>query len=165
VNRLPVVLFFLVSALFSLVRGQSEVPIKGHFLVDVDDRTTLYLNGKQIFKAGIGQSQSGDVTLKTGDHLVAQLEDDGGDRHFFLVFQTSDQQAIVSFHPFNFKVVHDVTMIDFTQDQFDRIIGRAGPPTPPKFTSSISIQSSSEAMWGDISKCNLLCVITSTMMP
>jgi hypothetical protein len=73
VNWSAIVLCFLLSAAFSIVRGQEASPIKGHFLVDVDDSATLYLNGKQICKAPWGQSQSDEVSLKTGDHLVVHL--------------------------------------------------------------------------------------------
>ena len=134
--------------------------IKGSFYVSVDDAATIYVNGKQFYSANIGESRSPETELKTGDRIVVHLRDDGGGRHFVMLFASSDGQNIVSFRSNDFKIVPDLDVTDFTPDQFEKWKKYA---QSERFRYPLPIKSYSESFWGDLNQCIVACTLKTKM--
>ncbi len=158
-----------ISALFLLLllpcRGQfpstdAPAPLKGVFYVSVDDAATIFVNGEQKYKAGIGESHSPEMELKAGDRVVVELRNDGDKRHFMLLFASSDQKSIVSFKHLDFRCVMGDAK-DFTPDQFRNWkITKEEKGKKPGFP----IKNYSEKLWGDIDRCSIAAIITPSMI-
>ena len=129
---------------------------RGIFYVSVDDAATIYINGKKFYSAGIGESRSPETELKTGDRLVVQLRDDGGGRHFVMLFASSDGQSVVSFRGNDFKIIPDLDVTDFTPAQYEKWKTFA---KQEKFKYPLPIKSYSESFWGDLNNCILACTV------
>jgi hypothetical protein len=81
----------------------SAAPIKGTFYVTVDDECTIFVNGKKVYFAQIGESRSPETELKVGDHVVVQLLNKTDGRHFLFCFASSDGKTIFSFKHHQFR--------------------------------------------------------------
>ena len=111
-------------------------------------------------KAGIGESRTPELDLKTGDRIVVQLRNDGDKRYFMLVFASSDGQTVVSFRNHDFKIVPEIGITDFTPDQMQKWTKFA---KQEKHKAVLPIKSYSEWVWGDLDKCILACTVDPKM--
>jgi hypothetical protein len=155
---LALLLALPVQAQFTSTLDQKST--KGTFYVSVDDAAIIYVNGKETFKAGWGESRSTELELKTGDRIVVQLREDGGGRRFMLVFASTDGQTIVSFKNHDFKIVPDIGVTDFTPEQFKAWTKYA---KQEKHKNVLPIKNYSEWIWGDLDKCSIASVVTLQM--
>jgi len=157
------VLFLFLLAFTALAPARAQFankPVKGTFYITVDDACTIYVNGTKLFAAGIGESRTPETELKTDDRIVIQLRDDGGGRHFMIVFVSSDGQTLVNFRANNFKIVPDIGVTDFTTEQFQKWSKSA---KAEKHKPILPIKSHSEFLWGDLSKCTIACIVNVDM--
>ena len=161
--RFLILLAFVVVAQgkAQLVDSSAAQAVKGAFYISVDDAATIYVNGNKFYAAGIGDSHSPEMTLKTGDRIVVHLRDDGGGRHFVMLFASPDGKNVVSFRSPNFKIVPSLDATDFTLDQYEtwRRYTKA-----ESFKNPLPITSNSESLWGDLSKCIIACVVKPAMV-
>lgn len=157
------IFLFLALAFTTLVPCNAQItnkPMKGTFYITVDDAATIYVNGEKVIAAGIGESRSPEIELKADDRIVVQLRDDGGGRHFMMVFASSDGQSLCNFRASNFKVVTDLGITDFTPEQFQKWTKSA---KMEKHKPILPIKSHSEFLWGDLSKCTIACIVNGNM--
>jgi hypothetical protein len=148
------------SSLFAQSMGYLHpTPVKGRFYVSVDDGASIYVNGRQAHGTGIGLSRSGEVDLKVGDRVVVQLHNDGGPKHFFFLFASSDGKSVFSFKHSNFRIAPlDIT--DFTPSE---IRAWSKPAKEIKGRPKFPVKSFSESMWGDLERTAIVTVITPEM--
>jgi hypothetical protein len=166
-NALRIAAFF---SLLLILRSDAQLPvagsappIKGTFYVSVDDECTIYVNGKNIYHAAIGESRSPETELKVGDHIVVQLLNKTDGRHFLFVFASSDGRTIFSFKHHEFKVVPDINVTDFTPQQFAGWTLMAKEEKQKK-AKKLPIQNFSEFMWGDLDKCIIAGAVAPEMI-
>ena len=161
--------FLKITALFLLLllpcRGQlpstnTPAPLTGVFYISVDDAATIFVNGQEKYKAGIGESHSPEMELKAGDRIVVELRNDGDGRHFMLVFCSSDQKTIVSFKHLDFRcIIGDAK--DFTPDQFHNWkTAKEEKGKKPGFP----IKNYSEKVWGDLDRSSIAAIVTPGMI-
>jgi hypothetical protein len=154
------VLFFAAQATAQFATSLTERTVKGKLYVSVDDRATFFVNGTNVYTANGGESRSPEIELKTGDRLVIQLVDFGGDRHFIALFASTDGSTILSFRAHDFKIVPDLDVVDFTPEQLKQWnkYGKLDRGKP-----SLPIKSSSESIWGDTKSSIIAGFITPQM--
>lgn len=151
---------FMFPARAQFTSTRDEKSAKGTFYVSVDDAATIYLNGKEVHKAPVGESRSAELELKTGDRIVAHLRNDSSNRQFLIFFASSDGQTIISFRNRNFKIVPDIGLKDFTEEQFKAWNKYS---KGEKRKDVFPIKNYSEWVWGDLDKCILACTVTTNM--
>jgi hypothetical protein len=168
-----IVAFLTVCFLsFPVFAQLSSDGVKGSFYVSVDDAAWIYVNGKKVFQAGIGESQSTELILHTGDRVVVHIEDYGGGRRFMLVFATanqvtdlSDQPTVVSFKHHDFKVLPDPMATDFNLEDFQNWTKHAIVDiSQTQNRHYLAIKNYSEWIWGDLSKTTIGCIVTDGMI-
>jgi hypothetical protein len=155
--------FLLLLSLFVARQVEAQFDqksVKGNFYVSVDDSADIYVNGTKVFHADIGETRSEEVELKTGDRVVAQLRDVGGERRFAILFASTDGQTIVSFRSRDLKIVPDVGTTDFTPEQLEKWTKSA---KDIREKVRLPIKSSSEVLWGELGTSILAGVVTSKM--
>lgn len=159
-RALVLILVALIVALRCEAQFASTLNDKsgGAFYVSVDDAATIYINGHKFFSTGIGESRSRETELKTGDHIVIHLRDDGGGHRFFMLFASTDGESVVSFRNTDFKIVPDLDVTDFTPEQFQKWTKTA---KQLNHKSPLPIKSYSESFWGDLNRC----ILAGTIKP
>jgi len=122
--------------------------VRGKFYLEIDDAVKIYINGAEVVKVNDAKTtESNEVELKAGDHIVAQLINRGGPRFLILLFVSSDRKTSVSFMHFNFKILRDPQSVDFAPEQlqglkeYAKVINKRDKPLPFKCFS--------EFIWGD----------------
>jgi hypothetical protein len=153
---------FLTLATFNLY-GQLAKPeqsIDGSLYVSVDDVATIYLNGKQLIAAEKGEHATNQFKLSEGDHIVAVVEDYGGDRRFFIAFKSSDGKQLVNFTPIDFKIVPDL-LTDFSPSQFES--WKKHPKLQQNISNPLPFKSYSRPFWGEMNKFIVACIVDSKM--
>jgi hypothetical protein len=159
-------LFLLLASILTLpahaqfASDRDAKSAKGTFYVSVDDAAKIYLNGKEVHNASVGESRSAEIELKTGDRVVAHLRNDSSNRQFMIFFASTDGQSIVSFRNRDFKIVPDLDVTDFTPDQF-KAWNKYSKDLKRK--DVFPIKNYSEWVWGDLDKCILACTVTPNM--
>jgi hypothetical protein len=156
-----ILLLVLISFLIAF-RSDAQSPeksVKGTFYVSVDDFAFVFVNGMQVYRAGIGETRSPEVELKTGDRVVVQLHDKGGERWFAMAFASSDGQSVVSFRNHDYKIIPDLNVTDFKVEQCEK--WKYAKDIRRKVT--LPVKSSSESVWGDLNTSILGAVVTSKM--
>ena len=144
-----------------IVEPAKDAPVKGKFYVEVDDLAVLYLNSVKIHRANLGASQTGEIDLKPGDHLVVQLQNATAPRYFKLLFVSSDKHQMINFPNTALKILPDPEAVDFAPAPFAasaryaRQIKNNRNPFPYK--------NQSEYMWGEADICTLGALLTREM--
>lgn len=133
---------------------------KGAFYLSVDDHATIFVNGQKVFHANIGESRSSEMELKVGDHVVAQLKNDGGPRRFKLLFASSDGRNVVSFRSTDWRIVLDLAVTDFTPAEMQQWQKR---PKQIPGGKGLPIKSYSDWVWGDLESSILAAIVTPQM--
>jgi hypothetical protein len=160
--------FLLLTIVALLLTSQSEAqlpgatnatPVKGAFLVSVDDHCTIFVNGTQVYHGDIGKSRSPETQLKAGDRVVVRLTNDVGPRQFLLVFTTTDGKSVVSFKNQDYRIVPAVGLSDFSSEQFKNWKA----PKAQKHKPELPVKNYSESVWGDLDRCILACIVTPQM--
>ena len=160
-------LAFIASCFIALhchaqtLTGEPPKNVTGTFYVSVDDGATIYVNGKKVHGAGIGESRSGELVLSQDDRIVVQLRDDGGGRRFMMTFVSTDRKTVVSFRHRNFKNIPDLDVTDFTVKDFERLTKFA---KEEKHKPVFPFKDYSEWIWGDLSKGSIGCMVTPEMI-
>ena len=139
---------------------KTEAPTKGTFYVSVDDAATIFINGKEFYKAGVNESRSPEGELKAGDRVVVHLRNDSSAKRFMLVFVSTDGKTTVSFRNSDFKIVPDIGVTDFTPEQLKKWTKSA---KQMRGKNLLPVKSSSDWVWGDLDKCILASTITPQM--
>jgi hypothetical protein len=155
-------LLTLALALFTFTLSASAQGTKGSFIIAVDDHATLYLNGTQLIQCKIGTTRSPSTEIKPGDHLVVQLFNKGGPKHFLLVFEAADGKSIASFRAADFKVVPERGVTNFDDTQFRNWVGTASKRGGSKGLDK-QIKNYSDWMWGDVDRTTIACVLKREM--
>ena len=90
---------FLSCLLFTSMTGLGEEAtyLAGAFIVDVDDHATIFINGVEAYHCDFGTTRSEGLKLSVGDHVVVQLVNDIGPRHFAMMFHDSDGALLLGF--------------------------------------------------------------------
>lgn len=154
--------FCLALSLFALALSASAQGVKGCFIVAVDDHATLYLNGAKLAHCNIGTSRSPATEIQPGDHLVVQLVNDRGPKHFLLVFEAADGKSIASFRATDFKIVPEQGVTNFDDTQFRNWAATANKRGGNKGLDK-QIKNYSDWMWGDVDRTTIACVIRREM--
>jgi hypothetical protein len=153
-------IFILLFAVFRVEAQFNEKSAKGSFYVSVDDAATIFVNGIKVHHAGIGETRSAEIELRTGDRIVVQLRDDGGERRFVMVFASSDGQSIVNFRNNDYKIIPDLGITDFTPEQFEKLKKSA---KDLRQKVALPVKCSSESVWGELNSSILGSVVTIKM--
>lgn len=144
-----------------MVSMGKEPAVKGVFHMEVDDECTLFVNGVKVHYGGHEPSKSGEVSLKPGDRVLAQLKSHSGPRYLKLLFVTTNRQQMVNFTNMAFKILPDAEAKDFKPAEFNastrnaREIKRERNPFPFK--------NKSEYIWGDSDIAILGSILTREM--
>jgi hypothetical protein len=155
-------LLFTLPCRSQLPVSGSAPPIKGTFYVTVDDECTIFVNGKEVYHAKIGESRSPETELKVGDHLVVQLLNKTDGRHFLFCFVSADGKTIFNFKHHQFKIVPDIDVTDFKPEQFSS--WPTAKEEKQKKAKKLPIQNFSEFIWGDLDKCIIATAISPEMI-
>ena len=150
------VLWFTVSV------AQAQLlsfPLKGKFYVSVDDSVTLFLNGRQLHKAGINESSSPEVLIEPGDRVVVRLVNTGGPRRFAMAFVSSDQRTIISFRNQMCKILPDASKGDFSKEDFADLRRFADQINKKEEVRKFPFKNNAEWLWGVGTPCALGSVI------
>ena len=157
-----ILLLFAACAGAQVPAPSTTYSVKGKFYVSVDDLAEIFVNGKQVHRANIGESQSPELELATGDRIVVQLRNVSSPRYFMLLFVGTDKQQMISFRHTSFKLPADPESTDFLPAQFARFNkyakedkGRKNQPFPYK--------NQSEWVWGEVENCSLAVLLTRDM--
>ena len=141
--------------------GVTQQSVKGSFYVSVDDDAAIFVNGNKVHSAGINESRSPELELKTADRVVVHLHNATAGHRFMMVFVSSDQTKIVSFHARDFRLVPDLGLTDFTPDQFQRWTKQ---PKVERQEKHLPIKSYSDWVWGDSDESIIAGVVTPQMI-
>ena len=141
--------------------GVAQESVKGSFYVSVDDEASIFINGGKVHSARINESRSPELELKTTDRVIVHLHNTTAEHRFMMVFVSSDQARIVSFHARDFRLVPDPGVTDFTPDQFQRWNKQ---PRPERHENRLPVKSYSDWVWSDLDDGIIASVVTSQMM-
>lgn len=161
---LPILLLGLGLQAQAQLAPAKATAIKGKFFVSVDDEANILLNGAQIHRAPLNESESSELELKPGDRLVVKLKNTLGKGRFMLLFMSTDRKQMVSFTPGSFKILPDPTITDFTPVDF------AGYKKQAKAVQGdfakpyqLPFKSSSKWVWGEVDISSIGCLVTPEM--
>lgn len=148
--------------------GQAPNGITGQLWVTCAGNAIVFLNGKECLKGGTGAFKSEPLTVRPGDRLLIQLKKTGNGKPAFLSCVISEDQAIVaSFRNRDFKVITDVSITDFTLQDFAKLKKFAtGVPIEMRRKwqlTELPVKNYSEWIWGDANDCTIGCIVTDQM--
>jgi hypothetical protein len=161
-RALPILLLILGLQVQAQVAPPAPTGVKGKFFVSVDDRAEIFVNGAEIHKAPISESESPEIELKPGDRIVAKLTNVAGKRRFMVMFMSTDRKQMISFTPNLFKILPDASAKDFDPVEFARN-GKQAKPIQGDFAKPylLPFKSYSKWVWGDLDICSLGCLVTA----
>ena len=141
---------------------------RGRFHCVVDDRASIYVNGKLVHRSLLGRSVGRPCWVTVGDHLTIALTNFQGPKQFKGAFGSEDGKVVMSLRAADFVEVG--TALDkrreFTTDELaagdsaavtvrEKVWGRDQP---------LEIANQSEWIWGgEEDKSLLLCIIKPSM--
>jgi hypothetical protein len=160
-RTLPILLLILGLQVQAQVAPAPASGVKGKFFVSVDDRADIFVNGAELHKAPIGESESPEIELKPGDRIIAKLTNVASKRRFMLMFMSTDRTQMISFTPTSFKILTDATAKDFDPVEFARN-GKQAKAIQGDFAKPylLPFKSNSKWIWGDLDICSLGCLVT-----
>lgn len=154
---LPLALLMLFTA--NAVAQLVTFPVKGRFYVSVDDSATVFVNGRQLFKASLNESASPETLLEPGDRVVARMHNKGGPKRFAMIFVSSDQNVIISFRNEMCKILPDAGTRDFTAQQFAELTQFAEQAPQKQTVRRFAYKNNAEFLWGRSNPCALGAII------
>ena len=164
--RTAVLSIFLALGLLAMAEPPAppNAGLNGKLYCSVDDEAQILLNGVVLQHAGLGESQSPEVLLKSGDRIVVKLKNVLGKGRFMLLFVTDDHKQIAAFRRPSFKILSNPEKNDFTATEFEHFPKQARSVTG-EFAKPylLPFKSSSEWVWGDQDVCAIGCLLTQDM--
>lgn len=140
------------------------VALKGTFHVAVDDFADIYVGGRLIHHAKIGQSVSPETTVRLGDCVTAGLRNKVSHHTFAVAFLSTDGQYVINFRQEDCRELQDTQNLNLSPKEFDALSlkpVRERPETPLPFP----FKTDSEWMWGRSGKsCVLSAIVTRAMI-
>jgi hypothetical protein len=140
-------------------------PVKGKLFISVDDKAVILVNGTEVHKGDLGESESSDIEIKPGDRIVVNLKNTLDKRRFMMLFMSNDRQQMVNFTSRFFKILPDPLAKDFTPTEFASIRQQAKDVRMGDYTKGypLPFKSTSEWIWGDVNVCSIGCILTKEM--
>ncbi len=134
-------------------------PLKGKFYISVDDAATLFVNNRQLYKAGIGESSSSETLIEPGDRIVVKLVNTGGPRQFAMIFVSTDQKTIISFRNQMCKIIPDASKTDVTEKEYRDLKQFANQDRRGEMVRRFGFKNNAEWLWGAGNPCALGCIL------
>ena len=140
-------------------------PSKGKLFISVDDKAVIFVNGTEVHKGDLGESEFSDIELKPGDRIVVNLKNTLDKHRFMMLFMSNDRKQMVSFTSRFFKILPDPLAKDFAATDFAQLRQQARDVRLGDYTKGypLPFKSTSEWIWGDVNVCSIGCLLTKEM--